>query len=761
MDPVVVLDARTLGRHAHRAVEGLDDADWVLVTRRGLDTSWTAVRVGEVRTVPDEVPVGEALDLDAAPDVTTWDPGDDVARPDGPACVVGPDGPVGSLHLDQLEPTAAAADPPRRGFFLPGREDDAGTDERPTTRSWNPPPTLRGDGGADHARPPAVTFPDTPTTRSDPPPTSGAEPPQPPMPEPPSAGAAGEVDDGAGADGEVGAAQDEGVESDGGDQAAADDGAVTQDLTTFPRMEAPEQVTAATTLELVVGLGDAPMPTTGDAPEGGPMRVVAAGPTVDLEIQVVAPDFTMPAGGRRFLHVRTDDPSASSVTVPLVAPAVEEARRTTVRVEYVHGGMPIGQAWREVVVTPTDERVEATVETGAAAVTVSDPANWADLTVMVSEGPRPDVLTWSFFTAHDVDIPEQADRGLDAADARDFAHQQVVRLGQSAGSELEGTELAGVSRIVADVMPPEFWEALAAVAAVVDQIPSLFLVTADAWIPWELASTEPAYLPPEVVDADVPMFLGAQFRVARWLEQRKVGRMTAPVLPPLDHHTVGRLCLVIGDYLAANGQRPLPAALAEGDELKRRYPYVWKSATATDLAAVLGDRIVVEGRPVEIDALHLACHGRVSDDVRETGIVLSDDRRTLSPTTVRGSTLSQRRNPFVFLNACQVGQAAPDPGGYGGMAGAFVREGATGFVAPLWEVADDLANRAALEFYADTLEGGLPVSEAMRRFRAGFVEGQSTRLSYVYYGHPGLRLSLADGAATDAPTPDQPAPDRP
>ncbi len=84
------------------------------------------------------------------------------------------------------------------------------------------------------------------------------------------------------------------------------------------------------------------------------------------------------------------------------------------------------------------------------------------------------------------------------------------------------------------------------------------------------------------------------------------------------------------------------------------------------------------------------------------------------------------------------------------MPGAFVREGACGFVAPLWEVDDRLARQAAIDLYRAALEEDVTIGEALRRYRAAWSTGESSRLAYVYYGHPGLRLDLIrdDGSST-------------
>jgi CHAT domain-containing protein len=122
------------------------------------------------------------------------------------------------------------------------------------------------------------------------------------------------------------------------------------------------------------------------------------------------------------------------------------------------------------------------------------------------------------------------------------------------------------------------------------------------------------------------------------------------------------------------------------------------------------------------------------------GLVLVDGS-TLDPFQIKGSQLSQA--PFVFLNACQVGSANKMLGDYAGLAEAFLYAGASGVVAPLWSVKDRLAREIALRFYEGSFAGLAP-AEILRRERATFREedenASATPLSYLFYGHPNMRL---------------------
>jgi CHAT domain-containing protein len=122
----------------------------------------------------------------------------------------------------------------------------------------------------------------------------------------------------------------------------------------------------------------------------------------------------------------------------------------------------------------------------------------------------------------------------------------------------------------------------------------------------------------------------------------------------------------------------------------------------------------------------------------------------LTSTMLEGGSLPH--GPFVFLNACQVASDERVLGDYAGFASTLLRIGATGVVAPLWNVRDDIAAAVAKAFYAATLTAPEPVSaaEAVRALRATYTEDgvrggddklHATLVAYQVFGHPRLRLT--------------------
>ena len=536
-----------------------------------------------------------------------------------------------------------------------------------------------------------------------------------------------------------------GRSDDGGDGAA---------VSAYPRLGCPSTVGPGQRFDLEIGLGASEQPGTA----GALMRFGDVPDRFDLDVQVTAQGFDFPDGIRHSLTVDRGHVEAARVLVPMVAcplPTGAYAERRSVQVEYAYGGMPVGRGWRDVLVAQdTGLRIPPAELRDGAVPVVPQPGTVVDLTVTVTEGRETGTLLWNFTTPHDVELPNhQVERRLDAMSAQVFAVQHVKDIARVDGTLTVRNHITGIARTIADVMPVEFWSTLEQVwrsVAVPGRVPSLLVVSSDPYIPWELASTESEYVDPVLTDPARPALLGAQVRLGRWLPagpSSPRGTRRPAVPPPVDVR-VSRMAVVIGDYAASSGFRPLPWASDEGRLLCERYPSLRLQATESEIMTLLDDQLQEAGTPVQVQAVHVACHGEVDPgNPSYNGIVLSDTALRLDPVTVKGSRLGRGSQPFVFLNACQLGTVGSEVlGDYGGMAGAFLSEGARGFVAPLWSVDDTVAHDVALEFYRLTVDEGATVGEAMRTIRGRFSPTDpsppSTPLAYVFYGHPDLCLRL-------------------
>jgi CHAT domain-containing protein len=274
-------------------------------------------------------------------------------------------------------------------------------------------------------------------------------------------------------------------------------------------------------------------------------------------------------------------------------------------------------------------------------------------------------------------------------------------------------------------MPAAFWDLLRevnAIAGAAGRKPSLFILSEEPYVPWELAALDPP------LDRGLPRFLGAQACVGRWvLGQRR------PILPPPIEVAVGSMAVVSGVYEQPGWNRLLEAE-QEAASIASTYSATSVQARTADVLDCLA------GKP-QADALHFAMHGIYDPNSVLNGLVLTDGL-TLDPLQVKGNAFNSPI--FVFLNACQVGSGNKILGDYSGMAEAFLYAGAAGVVAPLWSIKDTTAHEIAVRFYSEAF-AGTPPAEVLRRERAGFGSAAGTNaatcLAYIWFGHPSFRLN--------------------
>ena len=417
-------------------------------------------------------------------------------------------------------------------------------------------------------------------------------------------------------------------------------------------------------------------------------------------------------------------------TVRLVAnPTDRPISATSVRAMYSVDGSPIGLAVRPVAIVRSAELLEHAPANPAPApgVDLSLPAGHVapDLTVRIeraesqSSGRLLVQLLAADPSVETPDAPLLIDIGGDpASDLRRIAAEML----EVEGKPTQYVALRGIGLTIADQLPIEFWNVLADVAARVgDRAPTILFLSAEPYVPWELAVVDPP------LDPELPPFLAAQATVGRWL----LGQRRPPLPPPMSV-TVGGFAAVSGVYELPGWNR-LVDAEAEAADLVRVH-----AATPID-ATTMGILDLLRGRPAA-DVIHFAVHGTYDAEQAMDGLILVDGS-ALDALAVRGTPL--HGHPFVFLNACQVGRGNQLLGDHAGLAAAFLFAGAAGVIAPLWSIDDRIARDIAIRFYERALRGEQP-AEILRTERAAFRDApettSSTYLAYQFYGHPGLRL---------------------
>jgi hypothetical protein len=481
--------------------------------------------------------------------------------------------------------------------------------------------------------------------------------------------------------------------------------------------------------DLLVGLS----PRQTDGVAGPPMRRPewSVGPYT-VTIQVIADGFSLRHGESPRVDIRVtyDSPYPRAYLHLRAAPTAEEMDWRAVRAIYSIDGHTIGMAERIVVVARTEEardRIHLPGQPGGTDVSVPSADVPPDLTVrIVFAGPESSgALRWTLDTPYE-DIkaslpaePVETDIGADPAA---FALRVMRGVGEREGRRRLFEYVNGVGSTIADQVPEAFWEALRSVAArVAPRHPTVLILSAEPYVPWELAVVDPPIVP------DTPPFLSAQAVVGRWVLGRR-----RPQLPPPTERKVDSMAVVSGVY--GGGWVRLPEAEEEAAELRRSYGAAEVQALVTNVIDC------IEGNPLA-DVVHFAVHGQYDPQAGLEGLVLTDGA-ILDPFEVRGSQMAGA--PFVFLNACQVGTGTAILGDYAGMAAAFLYAGASGVVAPLWAIGDEPARQVALRFYERALSG-IPPAQVFRTERAKFTDSphtvSATYMAYQFFGHPGMKLT--------------------
>jgi hypothetical protein len=489
----------------------------------------------------------------------------------------------------------------------------------------------------------------------------------------------------------------------------------------YARMDCPPAVVVKEEFALEVGLGD--RPTRGVTAQ---TLTMPERPEYTLTVQVVVDGFALRTGEHPTVELAvTPATPYPTGTLHLRAHADPQlgALRSILAVFSVDGHA-VGSATRavEVVDVPADLPAQP-VAAPATGVDTALPAAAQSTDLMITIAKGDDIegrrLLWSFQSPHG-SVPGAAKPLVSTLGSRpdEFARNLMRSAGRIQGESLKRL-IGGKSRRIGEVMPPEVHAALRATAAAAGSAPSVLILSADPYIPWELARLDGPWLP------DAPAILGAQAIVGRWAL-----RTPGPTSDPPRSVSVQAMTVVRGIYEGVVGFKRLQHAELEAIDLQQTYGAKLVDASEDSFYACL------DGEP-SAEVLHFAMHGRFDPTGLQDGLILVDG--VVEPDMILDADLA--RHPFVFLNACQVGSAGETLGQYGGMAQSFVEAGASAVIAPLWVVKDDVARDVSLRFYASAFAGTSP-AEFLRVERAR--DGSGTHLAYVLYGHPLLQLTLSD-----------------
>lgn len=492
----------------------------------------------------------------------------------------------------------------------------------------------------------------------------------------------------------------------------------------YGRLDAPTAAPPGAEFPVVIGITAKPEPGVVSA------RMTLPDPrrsgSYVIDVLLIAEGCTLREGEswRTELRVTAKDPFPSVVVHLTIDPDAGSEAARTIQVLYSVEGATVGAAARTVTVVATGTDVPPPPR-GGGLFGYAIPPRYPvpDLTIRITVDPLLPVgtLLWHIDSPHR-SVPRW-DRRIATStgtEPREFAKQLMRDINAHEGKPDLVETVRGYAVSITRNMPREVLDAVRAAATASSRPPRVLVLSAEPYVPWELALLDPP------IDPDAPPFLGAQAVVGRWV----LGNVRS--LPP-SRVPAAPMAVVTGVY-DRPGLKRLVEAEAEADSLAKDYGATRVSADLPSVHALL------KGTP-PAKTLHFALHGTYDPTGLTDGLHLVDGEM-LPPTTVRGSTLADE--PFVYLNACQVGTGNAVLGDYAGLAAAFLDAGASGVVAPLWRVDDTLAREVALRMYPAVF-GRTFVGEALREERAAFVvdpaPASATPLAYQFFGHPALVVS--------------------
>jgi len=481
-------------------------------------------------------------------------------------------------------------------------------------------------------------------------------------------------------------------------------------------------------------VGDAQTLTVGIDPQqqanvSGEAMTIAGGYPFDITVTVVAQEFVLRPGETwsNTLHAtaKAPNPSVTLHVTPTSETPLAEVQNRTIAVLYSRNAHTLGYGAVRVDVHPAEIPLKPGQTTAARAVmtTFSDQPAF-DLTIRINDfGDGSGRLKWTFESPYFAIPPEPVASTIGSAPG-DFAAGLIRDVNTASSPKMAALRINGNAQTIARAMPTLFssvWKQLH--DTIPHPIPTVLIVSEDAYVPWELAAVNALF------DPSAPPLLGAQADVGRWIFS---DRGDIP-LPPPDKLDFEPMVEVTAVYTSAKAPR-LENAEAEGRELARLYGA--KHVDATDVAIT---DCFHDAQP-NATTIHIALHGIYDQSSPVFGLIMVDNA-VLTPSAIQGATA--KSSPFVFLNACQVGTGKDVLGQYAGMPAAFVYAKARGVVAPLWSVDDGAAKDIALRFYDGLNNGQSPAAllRAERKRAADPAAPSPTSLAYLYYGNPRSKTS--------------------
>lgn len=465
-----------------------------------------------------------------------------------------------------------------------------------------------------------------------------------------------------------------------------------------------------------------------------------------IKIELVHNGFSLKSGQSSIqeLWVTSDKPYPQ-VTLDLTAEEDPDLKSSRIILAYFYvNHQMIGSAARTVDVSesnrqpdPTNLQQNQIEEQVIAGMVYSLPTSQQapDLTIVISNSNKNgnSTLLWSLETKHrELSVPKNIEPEDIGSSPEEFARIFMNKV-DTRDQAMDLYQLVkGEGRIIAANIPHEVRAFLRKLAKhLAKRHPVILLVTQEPYLPWEMAYFD--------LGCYGENFFGSEFIVGRWILGTKVGDegKLRPQYPPPEKIEVTNMAVVSGNYKSTRHYSHLAEAEEEAKHLLNHY-----GKSATPVNAKIEEIMSCLKQGPAADLLHFSMHGKFDYTGISGGLVMVNGKM-LDQAVINSYDFT--RTPFVFLNACQVGQAKLVLGDYAGIAGAFLNAGASAVVAPLFSINDKIAREMAQNFYKQIDNNKTP-AEIIREERAKFHENNpelsATFIAYQFFGHPSLKLTL-------------------
>jgi hypothetical protein len=283
--------------------------------------------------------------------------------------------------------------------------------------------------------------------------------------------------------------------------------------------------------------------------------------------------------------------------------------------------------------------------------------------------------------------------------------------------------LRGVGKQLFRASPRPFQNALWSMVEAGEAPKSVFVVTEEPTMPWELLVPNRRGKAPRELEP-----LGVMSAVGRWIHPCHQ--------PPRQSLTLRDAYVIPADW----PERPLKKM---ADETR----FVVDNLKGTKIDPVSFVNLQSVFREHVASLLHFICHGGTSEGFSssiylECGAELDS---AMFDGMIDGEAWSMAE-PLVFLNACEAGRTLPALIGGVGLARTMIELGARGVIAPLWQVDSELAHKVAVQLYTEALayppRPFAAILQDIRRRAYTETEAEDTYAAYCYFGDPATGLEL-------------------